>query len=422
MQQRPMRRLVSALRCLLPSVVLPLLIPLFIPVLLVMLWLAERSHGPSSAPPHPTTSRHGWAALRPKPSERLLVFAVHPDDELVGAGAYLAAARGPTLIVYLTRGEASYARRLEVSHGSHPRSARERLGRQRTKEARLGLGHLNRRSERPARTLVLPFPDRDLERLLPDAPTAWQPESASRFYGMARRIVAQFRPDVVLLPLVYDRHPDHRAAGALLSLAALGTRARTYGYLVHWPLWPIPGGYTPRLALRPPRALLGSGLTWYRVPITPSERRSLLYALYEHRSQFGLGAPYLLAFLRANGLLAAVSPLGEGVTIYEPSGVAVSLRGRTLVVRVGRRQIAATLRAIVLYPKRRYEALKVTVAKAPLARGVGHLALPPLPRDTPALIFIQGLDRLGQPRWSTSPRLLLPTAGTPGVPRGNARG
>jgi LmbE family N-acetylglucosaminyl deacetylase len=353
---------------------------------------------PSSRPAARSTARGDdpLPIRRPRPGERIVVFAVHPDDEIVGAGAYLAAAHRAVLVVYLTRGEASSSRRLETGLGPRDRAAS--LGRRRHGEARRGLEHL-RLPSGAHRHLVLRLPDARLDALLS---ADERPRAAVRvFLRAVRRILRREHPDVVLIPSVYDRHPDHAAAAVVLALVAADAGIPAYAYLVHWPFWPIPGGYAPEHRLRPPASLRTAGITWFAVPLTATERRRLLHALYHHGSQLRLLAPYLLAFLRANGLLAVTAPLGEGTAIREPDGTLWGRRGGLLYLRQSP-PTGGGVRAEVVWLER--DRLRRWTRSA---RSQGREQVVPLsdlpPRLGPAMVRFEG----GAPtRPLTSPRFL----------------
>lgn len=126
-----------------------------------------------------------------------LAFGPHPDDvELFCGGTMLRLAElgYATGVVDLTRGE-------RASQGSPEERAREAAA----AAAVLGLG----------------FRD-NLE--LPDTGLASTPDQLAAVVGALRRR----RPELVLVPWLEDRHPDHGAAGALVTRAVYFAGVRRY--------------------------------------------------------------------------------------------------------------------------------------------------------------------------------------------------
>ena len=127
----------------------------------------------------------------------VLAFGPHPDDvELFAGGTMIRLAQlgHRTAVIDLTRGE-------RASHGTPEERARE--------------------CEAASAILGLAWRE-NLE--LPD--TALAPEPAQ----IARAVTAlrKHRPELVLIPWIEERHPDHAAAGALLSRAVFFAGVRQY--------------------------------------------------------------------------------------------------------------------------------------------------------------------------------------------------
>ena len=120
----------------------------------------------------------------------VLAIGPHPDDvELFCGGTLLRLAElgHATAVVDLTRGE-------RASHGTPEERARE------TEEASAVLGLRWREN--------LGLPDTGLDAASPD-------QLAAVVEVLRRR-----RPEVLLVPWIEERHPDHAAAGALVAKAA----------------------------------------------------------------------------------------------------------------------------------------------------------------------------------------------------------
>jgi len=145
---------------------------------------------------------------------RLLVLAPHPDDETLGCGATVArvrAAGGSVTVVVATDGRRS--------------SASTVLGPQRLAELRA--------AELRAACQLLGVPAEDVLQLgYPDGTLAGcRPRLAARLAG----VLAERRPDIVLVPCAQDDHPDHQA---LHEAAVRAVRGRPDPCLVlGYPVW-----------------------------------------------------------------------------------------------------------------------------------------------------------------------------------------
>ncbi len=143
----------------------------------------------------------------------IVVVSPHPDDDVIGCGAFLAAAaaNGRTVrAIYVTDGSASH-----VGSPTYPpeRLRREREGEARAALARLGIATAPTFLGRRDGSLADADPDelaRELATLIPD-------DDATLVLGPWRR----------------DPHPDHRAvAAALLRTARERARLRYAEYFV----------------------------------------------------------------------------------------------------------------------------------------------------------------------------------------------
>lgn len=136
-------------------------------------------------------------------AERILVVAPHPDDESLGCGGLMAAMadlRRRVHTVFVTDGGAS--------HRNSPTWPRRRLAARREEEAAEALARLGLKDH--PRTFLR----------LPDAnmPNPASPEGGTALAAM-RAVVADFLPDLALLPWRRDPHCDHRDAWRLATQA-----------------------------------------------------------------------------------------------------------------------------------------------------------------------------------------------------------
>ena len=200
------------------------------------------SAGPAAgAPVHPIdapgtseSAWQGWLELGALPAVSVagwgsaVIFAAHPDDEVLGAGgiiARLAAAGARLRVVAVTDGEAS--------HPGLAAAARAQLARQRAEERTAALEELGAGATEVIR---LGLPDADL--------AAREAELAALVPDLAAGFTA------CLAPWTSDLHGDHEAVGRAARRAA--------GQVLFYPIWmwhwARPGD--PRVAWRQARRVL----------------------------------------------------------------------------------------------------------------------------------------------------------------------
>lgn len=159
---------------------------------------------------------------------RLLVVAPHPDDETLANGLLIQrvrAAGGAVRVLLLTDGDNNpWPQRWLERRWSIGAAERARWGRRRRAECEEAL----RRLDVPGSALQpLGWPDMGLlGRLLQPGLPALAELAA---------VLDDFAPDLVAMPALGDRHPDHGAAHVLMrmALARSGCTAALLGYLIH---------------------------------------------------------------------------------------------------------------------------------------------------------------------------------------------
>ena len=151
----------------------------------------------------------------PPDARRVLVVAPHPDDETIGCGgtlALLADAGAEVRVVVVTDGEAT-------AGSPHPptETAARRRGEAVAACAALGVGapvHLG----------------------LPDGAVA---DHATSLRVALDRVRDALDPQLVLVPWLLDRHPDHRAcARSVTALVGTDADVEVWGYEAHVPVPP----------------------------------------------------------------------------------------------------------------------------------------------------------------------------------------
>lgn len=281
--------------------------------------------------------------------DRFLVISPHCDDETLGVGGTLDAARAAgaaVRVIFLTNGDGSRSTQIE-ENARHPRSfllrrnSYQRVAAMRQHETTQALRELGiDRSD----IVFLGYPDGGTQRMWeqdwthlyrsPYTGTDHSPYSNSRTANAAycgaqtlkdiTDALAEWRPTVVFTTHPNDTHPDHWAAYAY-TRAALETlrlrpatrawagQVRLLTFLVHRGWWPAPHGYNPNQGMVPPADLKNTGTGWVQAPLDRGARRAKRTALERYRSQLAFTPQFLRGFLRSNELFGVVPVYSVGV-------------------------------------------------------------------------------------------------------------
>ena len=266
-------------------------------------------------------------------SDRVVVVAPHPDDEVLGTGGVIQqalAAGADVRVIYLTNGDHNQIAFKLYKHSLFLRpSEYVAFGEQRRAEAIAATRLLGLTSDH---LVFLGYPDWGTLRIWRDY---WRSEvpfrsDATRATAVPYKedfsyqhpyrpqaITADFetlfrcfRPTKVFVTHPCDTNPDHRAASnfvrlALLDLHAEGLRPQLYFYVIHFGAWPRPVHYHPDLELKPPRLLLDDG-DWMSAPLTPEQTQCKYQAILENRTQLTDSEYALVSYARANELFATI--------------------------------------------------------------------------------------------------------------------
>ena len=262
------------------------------------------------------------------PSDRILIFAPHPDDETIATGGVIqkAVAMGlPIHLVYFTYGdnnETSFIvyRKRPVAPGK----AVQQMGLVRYGEGLAATGVLGLR---PDQVTFLGYPDfrclaiwtehwGDCEPCssmfthttqVPYA-NAFRPGTPYRgeeVLADVEKMICDFRPTKIFTSHPGDHNPDHLALYLFVRVAMLNLRSQLQPalipFLVHHPEWPKPAGFNPGLTLEPPARLANEG-GWRVNRLTPEEVERKRTALQKHQTQYAVSGSYLDSFIRANEL------------------------------------------------------------------------------------------------------------------------
>ena len=273
--------------------------------------------------------------------ERVLIVAPHVDDEAISAGGYAmdAIANGAEVyVVYLTAGDGSKiaARLLNKRLAPTPASYLN-VGHARIAEAKQAMELIGVPRDR---FFILGYPDRGLQSIVTNRTAvvrslgtdrsavpydeALSPGAPYTFENLMRdmeHVLELVDPTIVIAPVAFDRHSDHRATAEItnLALAATGITPLRYGYLVHDRRFPTALLSTPQRAKLPPSRM--QQFSWTTYALTKHVQQLKTNLLMTYKSQ----RPYVFilrnAFVRQNELFY-VYPKAAATTVRPLRAVA----------------------------------------------------------------------------------------------------
>lgn len=287
------------------------------------------------------------------PTDRVLVLAPHPDDEILACGGVIQQALArhlPVRVVFLTYGDNNqWSFSVYRKHPVFLPSAMRQMGEVRHNEAVAATEALGLH---PDRLYFLGYPDFGTSRIwshawgsnavfhsllthtckvpYADAFRPGAPYKGEDVLADLTKIIREFQPTKVFVSHPADQNSDHRTLYlftrvALWNLAA-EMRPELLPYLVHFKDWPVPTGFHPLDELAPPVAL-AEQLPWQQLPLTEAECIAKHTALLKHTSQMDYSSHYLLSFIRRQELFGdfpVIYPQDESTAKYE-----AALRART---------------------------------------------------------------------------------------------
>ena len=262
------------------------------------------------------------------PSDRVLILAPHPDDEVLACGGIIqdcVRLKIPVQVVYFTYGDNNeWSFLIYRKHAVLVPNAVRKMGQIRHDEAVaaaaiMGLG--------TNQLTFLGYPDFGTLRIWinhwGEAPPAegMMTHATSVPYANALRPGASYRGQEIVRDLttvfrsfkptrIFVSHPadfnvDHRALYCFTQLTLWNLEAemrpQVIPYLVHFPRWPAPRGDHPGLPLQPPD-FFQDDIAWHKFGLSQELVAGKEKALRAHRSQFEYAAHYLESFMRTNEL------------------------------------------------------------------------------------------------------------------------
>lgn len=267
-----------------------------------------------------------------KSSDRILIFAPHPDDESLGTGGVIARAlekNATVKVVMVTDGSKSHSTtvfsQFKKTTNLTENVSLPELRHNETLKAIKNLG-LNESD-----IIFLGYPDGGLRPIINDhwdysspytsdndynhynhAVYSWVYEKNAPYVGAnvvknMVSIINDYHPNIIFYPDDGDDHPDHWGVSFFTQYAIMETNytGEQYTYLVHkGSHWPKPEYYLPNEWLHPPQELLDLDANWTYFSINESEENKKRDAVNSHKSQIHLTRDYLQSFVRINDLLA----------------------------------------------------------------------------------------------------------------------
>ncbi|MEI6563773.1 MAG: PIG-L family deacetylase [bacterium] len=262
------------------------------------------------------------------PSDRILILAPHPDDEVLGCGGIIqrsVALKLPVHVIYLTYGDNNeWSFLIYRKHAVLLPGAVRQMGLMRHDEAvasatLLGLG--------TNQLTFLGYPDfgtlhiwinhwgdvPPFESMMTHTPSvpysnALRPGAPYRGQEIVRDLTTLFRafkPTKIFVSHPADFNVDHRALYCFTQLTLWTLEKEmhpeVFPYMVHFPRWPEPRGDHPGLPLVPP-TFFEDDIAWREFGLSPDLIAGKEKALRAHRSQFEYATRYLESFMRTNEL------------------------------------------------------------------------------------------------------------------------
>ena len=265
------------------------------------------------------------AIWQPENYKRILIFAPHPDDEVLAAGGVIGAAARAALpiqvrVVIVTNGDGSFSTALLNGYNPLAKRSYRYLAPARQQEslqatAALGLA--------PDQIQCWGFPDRGLN-------TIWQrhwigaepyrsgysglthttntlhspvdiPYTGSALLERIRLALTDFQPDAVILPHPCDAHPDHRNLANFIILAVALNRAegwsstsQLFAYIMWLSTTPCPISIRlDQASQKLPVRFTANQDEWLRFPLTKDIQEHKIVALKSYQSQIRLSRTLL---------------------------------------------------------------------------------------------------------------------------------
>ncbi len=215
----------------------------------------------------------------PTPTDRVLVFTPHFDDETIAAAGYIQRAEEKKSAVEI----------VAITNSNYR-----------------GIG-ADRKEEFLAVTKSLGVNSNQLKFLnLPDYYLKNRINSAD-LTGDLQNEIDSFKPTVVIYPDASDQNRDHKYIGQTIDgILTNRTDLYAYSFIVHWRYFPQPVGLYPNKHMTPPVKLLDFSHNWQKFDLTPAEENQKQNSLEIYKSQLRtpLLHDLLVSMVRENELFS----------------------------------------------------------------------------------------------------------------------
>jgi LmbE family N-acetylglucosaminyl deacetylase len=145
------------------------------------------------------------------------------------------------------------------------------------------------------------------------------------------KVIATFKPTLVVLPHDEDEHPDHCATQifgrrALEVLARRGLiTPRVLHYVIHYADWPLSQDAGTGALLNPPAGFPAGEGEWRSLTLSDAEAEAKRQALGEYATQMRTMGTFLQAFARHNELFVDGAPASAPECWCDEKTVATTL-------------------------------------------------------------------------------------------------
>lgn len=265
-----------------------------------------------------------------KNSDRILILAPHPDDEVIGAAGVIQRALkagAKVKVVCYTNGDNNelafivYEKRLTFKKKEFLHMGEVRRNETIAAMASLGLKKEN--------IVSLGYPDFGTMEILtkywgetkpfrsmfarvtkvsyPEAMSVSAPYVGESILKDIKTVILDFKPTKVFVSHPADANRDHSSLYLFLRIALwdIGGKIKQpeiFPYLIHVVGWPKPRGYRADLELNPPKTLSNGEISWQKLELTDEEISLKKDAVSFYKSQNKSAPSYLATFARKNEL------------------------------------------------------------------------------------------------------------------------
>lgn len=269
--------------------------------------------------------------------DRILIFAPHPDDEIIGCSGVIQEAvkkNAAVEVVLLTNGDSNefafiaFEKRLTFK-----REEFLHMGEVRRRETILALHFLGVPEKN---VITLGYPDFGTADILTrywddkapflslltrvrkvpydSALSFGAPYTGNSILRDMRRVIADFKPTRVFVTHPVDVNSDHRALYVFLRIALWDLQGKIESpqvipYLIHVVGWPLPRGYHPDHTLTPFVEFKNDELKWQELVLRDAEVKNKHDAIMLFKSENQPNSVYLLTFARKNELFGDYPPI-----------------------------------------------------------------------------------------------------------------